>query len=254
VASFESEPDELVYCEHGNEFDPANTITDYDDALDTPLGHHVVTDVLPRLPSGWMTEGGNLRDMDRVFPLTSIPQWLAGRMFYQLVTQVVRWLLLPLLVAYIAFETIHYVVGAGGGALDFVVELAYDVGLLFVVFGVFLFVAGRAMRSRRFREAEDPRLHTDEAMEIRKRLERGEAPPLAEASPGDIRVFVSGHTHAPSLTQFGERGVLVNSGCWLRQLQRVPARLGAPPVFISRFVQTHVRVHRAPAGLEVGLW
>jgi hypothetical protein len=175
-------------------------------------------------------------------------------MFYELVTQVVRWLLLPLLVAYIAFETIHYVVGAGGGALDFVVELAYDVGLLFVVFGVFLFVAGRAMRSRRFREAEDPRLHTDEAMEIRKRLERGEAPPLAEASPGDIRVFVSGHTHAPSLTQFGERGVLVNSGCWLRQLQRVPARLGAPPVFISRFVQTHVRVHRAPAGLEVGLW
>jgi hypothetical protein len=54
--------------------------------------------------------------------------------------------------------------------------------------------------------------------------------------------------------QFGGRGVLVNSGCWLTQLQPVPARLRAPPVFVSRFVQTHVRVYRTPVGLEVELW
>jgi hypothetical protein len=50
--------------------------------------------------------------------------------------------------------------------------------------------------------------------------ERGETPPLCEAAPTAIRVFVSGHTHAPSLTHFGNGSALINSGCWLRQLQR----------------------------------
>ena len=51
-AAFESEPEQVVYCEHGNEFDPTNAIHDYEDPLDTPLGHHIVTDVVRRLPRG----------------------------------------------------------------------------------------------------------------------------------------------------------------------------------------------------------
>jgi UDP-2,3-diacylglucosamine pyrophosphatase LpxH len=39
AASFESVPEQVVYCEHGNKFDPANTIRDYEDPLDTPLVH-----------------------------------------------------------------------------------------------------------------------------------------------------------------------------------------------------------------------
>ena len=34
----------VIYCEHGNQLDPANTVEDYHDPLDTPLGHHVVMD------------------------------------------------------------------------------------------------------------------------------------------------------------------------------------------------------------------
>jgi UDP-2,3-diacylglucosamine pyrophosphatase LpxH len=256
-AAFESDPDQIVYCEHGNEFDPTNAIQDYDDPLDTPLGHHIVTDVVRRLPRGWETEGGSLRDIGRVFPLTVIPVWLTGRLFYYLVKQVTRWLLLPLLVAYIAWEAIHYAVGERDGAVDaFVVELGYDVVLLLVVFGAFLFAAGRlAMRSTsRFEQTRDQLRGANEAAEIRERLERGEAPPLRVDEQGEIGVFVSGHTHAPSLARIAADRIVVNSGCWLRQLHPVPARLGAPPVFVSRFVQTHVRVYHARAGLEVELW
>jgi hypothetical protein len=77
-------------------------------------------------------------------------------------------------------------------------------------------------------------------------------------SPLKSGVFVSGHTHAPSLTAFeaptGRQGAIVNSGCWLRQLHPVPARLGAPPVFVSRFVQTHVRIYRDNGTIQVELW
>ncbi len=81
--------------------------------------------------------------------------------------------------------------------------------------------------------------------------------PLGGALTAPIGVFVSGHTHGPALAEFngptGERGAVVNSGCWLRQLQPVPAWLAAPPVFVARFVQTHVRVYWSD-GMQVELW
>jgi len=102
----------------------------------------------------------------------------------------------------------------------------YDIGVLLVVFGVFLYVAGRItsrlvrVSGRQAGESHDPALFDEAVAEIRSRLERGETPPLCEAAPTAIRVFVSGHTHAPSLTHFGNGSALINSGCWLRQLQR----------------------------------
>jgi hypothetical protein len=163
TASFESDPDRVVYCEHGNQFDPANRFTDFDDPLDTPLGDHIVTDFVPRLPRGWATEGGNLPDIDRVFPLTSIPEWLVGRLFYQLAKQILRWLFLPLLVFLTVHEVLAYAFGHHGGALGLVLDLLYDVGLLLIVFAVSLVAAGRiatrTVRSsaHRFRDAHDPR-------------------------------------------------------------------------------------------------
>jgi UDP-2,3-diacylglucosamine pyrophosphatase LpxH len=252
AATFETAGRRIVYCEHGNQFDPTNTFRDYDNPLDTPLGDHVVTELLPQLPIGWAVGGGNLRDVDRVFPLSIIPLWLATRAFYELVIQSVRWLLLPLLVLFVAHAFVR-----GGGSVDVLIELGFDVSALLLVFGLFLFVAGRAT-NRAFRSSGASLNRADEAELIRTRLETGERPPLAGDFSGEIGVFISGHTHAPALTQFqgptGQEGVVVNSGCWLRQLQPTPARLGAPPVFVSRFVQTHVRVFRDEGAIAVELW
>jgi UDP-2,3-diacylglucosamine pyrophosphatase LpxH len=252
TASFESAPDRVVYCEHGNQFDPTNTFRDYDNALDTPLGDHVVTDLLPRVPVGWESEGGNLRDVDRVFPLAIIPQWLAGRLYYVSVTQIVRWLLLPLLILFAAHALVQ-----GGGPGDVLVNLAYAVGILLFVFGLFLIVAGRTT-NRAIRSSASRAGLTDEAAQIRSRLESGQPPPLAGDVTAPVTVFVSGHTHAPALTDFagpsGQQGAIVNSGCWLRQLQPVSAHFGAPHVFVSQFVQTHVRVYWGDGAIQVELW
>jgi UDP-2,3-diacylglucosamine pyrophosphatase LpxH len=251
-ATFESHAERIVYCEHGNQFDPTNTFRDYDNPLDTPLGDHVVTDLLPRLPAGWESEGGNLRDVDRVFPLAGIAQWLAGRLYYVTVTRIVLWLLLPLLVLYAAHALVQ-----GGSSADVLLELAYDIAAILLVFGLFLFIAGRAT-SRFIRSSAARAGVTDEAGLIRSRLEAGEPPPLADPLTGEIAVFVSGHTHAPALTRLGgpggRQGAIVNSGCWLRQLQPVPAHLGAPPVYVSRFVQTHVRIYSNSGAIQVELW
>jgi Calcineurin-like phosphoesterase len=257
AACFESDPERIVYCEHGNQFDPANTFRDYADPLDTPLGDHVVTDLMPRLPGGrTLTPTLHLREIDRIFPLAKIPEWIAGRLFYDVVTQAVRWLLLPLVIAYAAYWSIKYALGgADGDLLDLIFDLGYELGVLLVAFGLFVVVlrgmAGQAIRA--VPEASDGTVD-----EIRRRLEGGLAPPLSDDGSGEIAVFVSGHTHAPSLTELdtpsGAGGVVLNSGCWLRQAHPVEARLGAPAVFVSRYVLTHARVRRGTQGIEAELW
>jgi UDP-2,3-diacylglucosamine pyrophosphatase LpxH len=256
AAAFPSQPNRLIYCEHGNEFDPDNVIRDYNDPLDTPLGEHIVTEIVPRLPGGgWIADALQIKEVERVFPLGVIPEWVAGRLFYALVTQVFVWLLLPLLVAYVGFEMISFAMGENVRAITtLIVKIAYDILLLVAVFSVF-FLLARRIANRAIRAA--PR-RTPEGEQIRQRLEKGISPPLAGALDGEIAVFVYGHTHAPDLTEFalpsGARGALVNSGCWLRQLQSLRTYFGTPKVYLSRFVQTHVRVHLKDGALQVELW
>ena len=64
----------IVYCEHGNQLDPANTVEDYHDRLNTPLGHHVVTDFTRRVaPLGEVSGGLDLSEIKMVYPLVAIP-------------------------------------------------------------------------------------------------------------------------------------------------------------------------------------
>jgi hypothetical protein len=76
--------------------------------------------------------------------------------------------------------------------------------------------------------------------------------------PTTIDIFVSGHTHLPSFSEVerpdGRRVVVVNSGCWLRQLQPISPHLKGPPVFVSKFVLTYVLVFAQDGQLRVELW
>lgn len=267
-----------IYCEHGNQFDPANTVEDYGDALDTPLGHHVVTDFTRRVaPFGEVSRGLDLAEIKNVYPLVAIPQWIASRYFYDFIGKATAYLLLPLLVAYVAYQTVAYLVAVTQGEparflrtyqeLPWLYEFFIDVGfygfVILVIFAIFFLVIRRGVR--RTLATVSPKRGTRyspaEASQNRIRaVLLGETPPPMDplARPNDIDVFVSGHTHLPSLVELerdvGRHAVMVNSGCWLRQLQPVSPHLKGPPVFVSKFVLTHVRVFVRDASLRVELW
>src|ERR671917_1485902 len=127
----------IVYCEHGNQLDPVNTVEDYHDRLDTPLGHHVVMDFTRRIaPFGEVSPGLDLSEIKMVYPLVAIPGWVAGRYFYDFVGKVAAFLLLPLLVAYALYRVAAYLVFSDG--LPLVHELFLDIGI-FGLFSVALF-------------------------------------------------------------------------------------------------------------------
>src|ERR671921_700057 len=223
----------VVYCEHGNQFDPENSVGDYHDPLDTPLGHHVVMDGTRRIaPYGEISPGLDLSEIKMVYPLVAIPAWIASRYFYNWAGKVARYLLAPLLVA-------------------------------FGIFGVFFLVARHTVRRtlRAVSPGGTPRYSPAEASQnkIKEILAGGARPPMdPDFDPTTADVFVSGHTHLPSLAETergdGSRAVLVNSGCFLRQLQPITPRLKGPPVFVSKFVLTHVRVFAQGEKLRVELW
>jgi Calcineurin-like phosphoesterase len=272
TASFRSLPAQLVYCEHGNQFDPANTIVDYANPLDTPVGTHVLTEMIRPIGSGAATTVGlNLREVSYVFPVAAHPgpaEWIAGRIFYQFLGQVLRWLLVLLVllgflaVAYLAYEGI-----SGGSPVlrSVLTETTYGVAVLVFALAVVFFISRRTTQdvlttlAARFPWLAPGSERSREERAIRQLLEDGRSPPMAPDMSGPApAVFVSGHTHAPAISELaradGSRTVIVNTGCWLRQLQPVPAWLGGPPVFVPTFVHSHARVRRGPEGVSVELW
>jgi UDP-2,3-diacylglucosamine pyrophosphatase LpxH len=268
----------VIYCEHGNQFDPANTVEDYQDRLDTPLGHHVVTDFTRRVaPYGEISKGLDLSEIKMVYPLVAIPRWIASRYFYDFAGKVAAYLLLPLLVAYAIYRIVAYFLAVAQGnparlfggsqELPRVHELFIDIILfglvMLVIFAIFFLVIRHAVRRTlatvspqgkpRYSPAETSQQKIGEVLSGKSR------PPMDPAvDPMSIDVFVSGHTHLPSFSEVqrpdGRRVVVVNSGCWLRQLQPVSPHLKGPPVFVSKFVLTYVRVFAQDAQLRVELW
>ena len=279
LASIETGGGRVLYCEHGNQFDPENTVGDYHDPLDTPLGHHVVMDGTRRIaPWGEISPGLDLSEIKMVYPLVAIPAWIASRYFYNLAGKVVNYLLVPLLVAYAIYKVVAYAIAraTGGNAsllfgsyrelpqvhqalLDTVLFLLVTLG----IFGVFFLVARHTIHKtlRAVSPGGPPHYSPAEASQNKIRaILTGEARPPMDPSfdPTTADVFVSGHTHLPSLAETerpdGSKAVLVNSGCFLRQLQPIAPRLKGPSIFVSKFVLTHVRVFVREGKLRVELW
>jgi UDP-2,3-diacylglucosamine pyrophosphatase LpxH len=268
-ARFDSLPEQLVYCEHGNQFDPNNTLTDYANPLDTPVGAHIVTELVRPIGPGAAILGNlDLREVSYVFPLAAIPAWIGGRIFYQFLGASIRWLLGPAVVALIVYEALAAVVRSFGGSLQLgpaIPQLAYLLGVLALA-AVVVFLVARRMAEHAastlftlFPSRVSGRQQSREDMAIRQVLEHDRPPPMAGiASPLEIAVFISGHTHDPALSTLrrtdGRETVIVNPGCWLRQLKPVEAWLRAPPVFVPSYVQTHARVRSSEGGVAVELW
>jgi UDP-2,3-diacylglucosamine pyrophosphatase LpxH len=268
----------IVYCEHGNQLDPVNIVEDYHDRLDTPLGHHVVMDFTRRVaPLGEVSRGLDLSEIKMVYPLVAIPSWVASRYFYDFAGKVASYLLLPLLAAYVVYRAIAFALASSGGAttgffgayqeLPRVHELFLDIAIFFLVtlliFAIFFLVIRHAV-SRTLATVSPggrPRYSPAEASQekILAIMKNEKGPPMDPSlDPTTIDVFVSGHTHLPSLAEVeradGRRAVMVNSGCFLRQLQPVSPHLKGPPVFVSKFVLTHVRVFVQEGALRAELW
>lgn len=216
-----------VRVEHGHQYDPANAFTDPRNALDTPIGHHLVRDVLPMVGSA---PGGSswLAGVDSLDNPFAFPRFLASRLAYRRLGRHAWWLLVPFVVAVLLKVPLIYGVTQGSGVHSWARRLVI-LGTGAVV-DILLVTIVVALAARRTWNAFSGVAFSSRGVHQNDRA-RDHARALITAGQAGL---ITGHTHHPELSHLGE-GFYANTGCGTQVLEECPARLakfGLPPVFL----------------------
>ena len=193
---------------HGHQFDQYNAFDDPRSPVDTPLGHHVVRQVLPKLASrdqpGSLLEGVRWCNGDP-------SAFLGSRLLYRMVAGWLWWLAVPfaaaLVLRFLSFAP---------GAIGFKPLLHHHAerwlvwfGILVVAIAVIAAVTGIATMLRVNRALADASVSERGDASAHNATVRAEAARLISAGYAGL---ITGHTHEPELSQVGG-GFYANTGC-----------------------------------------
>jgi UDP-2,3-diacylglucosamine pyrophosphatase LpxH len=213
-----------IRVEHGHQVDPYNCFHDARNPLDTPLGHHIVREVLPKvewLGGGWLDGAHEMADPG------DFPSFLASRLVYRKLTRHLWWLiLLPVvLIGALRLASVvnlrkNYPTGAqwlhDGEILGY--GAALDLAIIALIITVvsrraWLSLSALALAERGYGQNRAARERADEL--------------IAEGYTG----FLSGHTHHPELHAHGD-GFYANSGSGTSVVEAIETGRGRPPVYL----------------------
>jgi UDP-2,3-diacylglucosamine pyrophosphatase LpxH len=254
--------DKKIWIEHGNQHDAYNRMPDFGNPYAHPIGYFLTSSVVST--AGKHSKFGRynwLKDIQSVYPSEQIPYWVLSNYFYQEMSPLLRWLILPFLL-FSGFE----IFVLGGAALEWfgltdtniffnnrlfsslgivgnLVQLILIVNTVlfvnFVVLAVPLYFIWRDFKAtlQRFRIVLDPSELSSE-----KEQQYLDAAQEVFARDPDTVIFIYGHTHSPSLRQFGSRAV-INTGTWLKRLDDVPTRFGfLPEIYVPFFCLNYFKI------------
>jgi UDP-2,3-diacylglucosamine pyrophosphatase LpxH len=213
-----------VRVEHGHQLDPYNCFHDPRNSLDTPLGHHIVREVLPRvewLGRDWLTGAHEMADP------ADFPSFVASRLVYRKLIRHAWWLLL-LPVVFLILLRIPEIVDLQSRYPDTTrwvhgtEMLGYGAVVDLIVVAVII-----AVLSRRAWTSISA-LALDERGYGQNRAARQRAADLI----GDgYHGFLSGHTHHPELRAAGD-GFYANTGSCTTVVEAAGTRPGVPPAYM----------------------
>jgi UDP-2,3-diacylglucosamine pyrophosphatase LpxH len=241
-----------IRVEHGHQLDPYNCFCDPRNSLDTPLGHHIVRQVLPRiefLGRGWLDGAHEMADP------ADFPSFVGSRLVYRKLIRHAWWLLLIPVLLLLGLrvseiielqtrypDTTRWVHGAqilGYGA----------VADLIVVAAIIAIVSRRAWTSISALALAERGYGQNQAARQR----------AADLTSEGYLGFLSGHTHHPELSASGD-GFYANSGSCTTVVEATATRLGMPSAYLRAqqisWVEIEPGALRAPgvAGARAELW
>jgi hypothetical protein len=223
-----------VRVEHGHQLDPANAFIDPRDPAETPLGHHVVQDLMPQVDGLTQTSWG--QGLGLLADPLDLPAVIGSRLLYRQLAPMLGLAALPLLAA--AGLGLATAVGAPTGGVALVALLVAVVVAVAIVGGAGFWggVGWRAFRGW----SPDMAGGADPGNEAAHR--RADA--LAEEG---VAAYVTGHTHIPELS---DRGAILyaNPGCGGGLLHRRPGRGPLPAAYV---VARHVSWVELDAGPDI---
>jgi UDP-2,3-diacylglucosamine pyrophosphatase LpxH len=261
--------DSTIHFEHGHQRDPNNEIKDWGNPHATPLGYYYNTHITSR--AGKLSDRGRfnwLKDVQAVTPTERMPVWLISKYFYREMNPLIRYALAPFLLlfnlsALFAVFAGLDLAGIWSAPVDLVRSILSQFGFagtavwsflavnvamasLLLLVGIPLYFLRRDIRKTvdRFGVFETELTVDAETPYVEAAREVFEADP-------DTAVFCYGHTHRPRLKQVGG-GALVNTGTWLKRLDRRDGIIGIlPPVFYPSYQLCAVRIAAEQDGVAI---
>ena len=210
----------MVRCEHGHAFDPANALSDPRNPLDSPLGQHVVQQVLPAV-----TRTPLMADLGALADPSATGRFVASRLVYRQLGGRAWWLLVPLLMALLLRLPLVVRLTSRSDQFSHAQRwlLITGLGLLAeaALLSVLVILVARTVYSSMGTSRLGPRgAHSNGAP-------RTAATALCS---GGLAGLITAHTHQPELAAI-PGGFYANSGCGLRHVESRSGRFGLPPVF-----------------------
>ncbi|HZT66563.1 MAG TPA: phosphatidylglycerol lysyltransferase domain-containing protein [Acidimicrobiales bacterium] len=234
----------LVRVESGRRFDPRQQVDDPRNPAETPLGHHVLTEVLPALGgASW------LAGRDRLTDPSALPRFLASRLFYRRVARYGWWLLVPFVVAFAVKFPLSYALVThpgrtlGGSGWEHRLALIGATSIIDLV----LVVAALALLGRHTLAAVRRAALGEPATAINTAA-RSEARALVTSGHAGL---ITGHTLRPELTHLGA-GFFASTGAAGEVVEEHQSWLWLPSVFLAHRLLSWVELE-AGADLHVRL-
>lgn len=212
-----------IRVEHGHQMDPYNCFHDPRNPLDTPLGHHIVREVMPKiewLGRDWLNGAHEMADP------ADFPSFLASRLVYRKLARHLWWLVLaPFVLFAVVLPELGRVRGKypdAGYWLHDVEILSYgavvDIGLIALILTVvtrraWTAISALALAERGYNQNSAARQRADDL--------------ISEGYTG----YLSGHTHHPELRAHGG-GFYANTGSCTSVVEAIDTMHGMPPVYL----------------------
>jgi lysylphosphatidylglycerol synthetase-like protein (DUF2156 family)/UDP-2,3-diacylglucosamine pyrophosphatase LpxH len=219
------EGSKLVRVTHGHQLDQYNAFTDPRSPVDTPLGHHVVRQVLPKLASrdrpGSLLEGVRWCSGDPA-------AFLGSRLLYRMVAGWLWWLAVPFAAA-LVLRFMAFAPGVKPLVGHHAVRWLVWFGILVVAIAVVAAVTGLATMLRVNRTLADASVSERGDASTHNAAARAEAARLISAGYAGM---ITGHTHEPEITQMA-MGFYANTGSATEVVRARKARFGLPAPFLA---------------------
>jgi UDP-2,3-diacylglucosamine pyrophosphatase LpxH len=214
---------ELIRVEHGHQLDPYNCFHDPRNPLDTPLGHHIVREVIPKiewLGSDWLGGAHEMADP------ADFPSFLASRLVYRKLGHHLWWIfLIPILLFAVVLPELGRFGSEIPDAATWLHEaeiLAYgalvDIALLALIVAIvtrraWTSISALALAERGYGQNSAARERADDL--------------IGQGYTG----YLSGHTHHPELKAHSG-GFYGNSGSCTSVVEAIDTMRGVPPVYL----------------------
>ncbi len=258
-----------LWIEHGNQHDAFNTFPDFGNRYGMPSGYFITASTVAA--AGRSAQRGRslwLSDLESVYPNEEIPFWMWSNYFYKEMGPILRWCLVPFLLllsvsvivwvgqsleeAGILHTAIFHVnpgenFGVPGHLLDWVIWVDTTVITLLLILAIPLYLLARDIRGTIRRYG----IETREGLKFEKDAAYiAAAKSIFERDPAVV-LYIYGHTHIPSMRKVESRYV-INTGTWLKRLDRVRASLRlVPDVYVPSYRLNYFTVKEETDGIRV---